>query len=232
MFLLLTRPLLDSKKTKSILKKYGHRVYIEPMFKIKYLNTKLAQNFDVILSTSSNGIRSLSRISQERDCSIITVGNGTMRVAREFGFTSVVSANGNVRDLVSYIREFYPQELKFLYVRGEEISFNLKKALTEKGFSVEEAILYEAINRKKLTEKCKKFLMTNSIDGILFFSTRTAKTFCSLVERSNLLDSIKNITAYSMSKKITENLASYCWKNIITSSQPTQESILNCIEQS
>ncbi|WP_339046550.1 uroporphyrinogen-III synthase [Candidatus Mesenet endosymbiont of Agriotes lineatus] len=229
MVLLLTRPLLDSKKTKSILEKYDYKVYVEPMFKIRYLETKLTQDFDVIISTSSNSIRALSKISQERSHSIITVGNGTMKVAKELGFTNVASASGNVSDLMLYIKEHYPQEIKFLYARGKEISFDFKKALTEKGFTVEETILYESIDRIRLTKRCKEFLLANFIRGVLFFSTRTAKIFCSLVEKSNLLDHIRNITAYSMSEKITGNLAHYRWKNIITSSQSTQESMLNCI---
>lgn len=231
MALLLTRPLLDSKKTKSILEECGHKVYTEPMFKIKYLETELAQDFDVIISTSSNSIRALSKTSWKRNHSIITVGNGTMRVAKELGFTNVVSANGNVGDLILYIKEHYPQELKFLYVRGKEISFNLKKALAKKGFAVKEVILYESIDRKRLTKKCKKLLLANLIKGVIFFSARTAKIFCFLAEGSNLVDSIRNITAYSMSEKITASLVSYCWKNIITSSQPTQESMLSCIKQ-
>ncbi|WP_339048401.1 uroporphyrinogen-III synthase [Candidatus Mesenet endosymbiont of Phosphuga atrata] len=229
MALLLTRPLLDSKKTKSILEKYGYKVHIEPMFKIKYLETKLAQDFDVIVSTSSNSIRALSKISQKRNYPIITVGNSTMKIAKELGFANVASANGNVSDLILYIKEHYSQELKFLYVRGKEISFNFKKVLTEKGFTVEETILYESISRKKLTEKCKKFLLTNLIREAPFFSARTAKIFCSLVEKSNLLDHIRNTTACSMSEKITGNLAHYHWKNIVTSNQPTQESMLDCI---
>ncbi|XGA08552.1 MAG: uroporphyrinogen-III synthase [Wolbachia endosymbiont of Xenopsylla cheopis] len=229
MALLLTRPLLDSKKTKSILEKYGYKVHIEPMFKIKYLETKLAQDFDVIVSTSSNSIRALSKISQKRNYPIITVGNSTMKIAKELGFANVASANGNVSDLILYIKEHYSQDLKFLYVRGKEISFNLKKALTDKGITVEEAILYESIDKKKLTKRCKEFLLADLIREALFFSARTAKIFCSLVEKSNLLDHIRNTTAYSMSEKITENLAHYRWKNIITSNQPTQESMLNCI---
>ncbi len=229
MFLLLTRPSLDSIKTKNILKKYGHKVYIEPMFKIKHLQTRLVQDFDIIISTSSNGIRALNKISQERSCSVITVGNSTMEVARELGFANVTSSNGNVNNLILYLKEHRLQKFKLLYVRGKEISCDLKKVLTEDGFIVEEVILYESINRQKLTRKCKDFLLANMIDGILFFSVKTAKTFCSLVVQSDLLNGIKDIIAYSMSQKITESLSIYNWQNIITSSRPTQESLIKII---
>ncbi len=230
--ILLTRPLLDSLNTRNALKKHGYKVYIEPVFTIKHLQPDIsAYKFDVVISTSKNSVKAFSQICKIGDLPIITVGNSTMQTAKDLGFSDIVSADSNVDGLISFIKNHYSIAVKFLYIRGQEVSCDLKKRLSEEGFCVREVILYKTIVKKSLTNRGKNLLSGNKINGVVFFSSQTARVFCSLVLKSGLSHTISNIIAYTMSKNIADSLKSIKWKKIITSRLPTRESLINIINK-
>ncbi|APR98243.1 uroporphyrinogen-III synthase [Wolbachia endosymbiont of Folsomia candida] len=230
--ILLTRPLLDSLETRSALKRYGYKVCIEPIFTIKYLHPDIsADEFDVVISTSKNSVKAFSHICKVDDLSIITVGNSTMQIAKDLGFSHILSADSNVDGLVAFIKVHYSSEIRFLYIRGQEVSCDLKKRLSDENFHVREVILYKTIIKKSLTNRCKNLLLDGKIDSVAFFSAQTARIFCSLILKSGLSHVTSNITAYTMSKNITDSLKSIKWKKIITSRLPSQESLVDIINK-
>lgn len=230
--ILLTRPLLDSFNTRNILRKYGYKVYIEPVFTIKYLNPDIsAHEFDVVISTSKNSVKAFSQICKVDDFPIITVGNSTMQTAKDLGFSDIISADSNVDGLISFIKAHYSSAIKFLYIRGQEVSCDLKKRLSEEDFNVREVVLYKTIIKRSLTNRCKNLLLDGKIDGVAFFSSQTARVFCSLVLKSGLSHAMNNTAAYTMSKNIADSLKLIKWKKIITSRLLTGESLIDIINK-
>lgn len=230
--ILLTRPLSDSLGTRSMLRKHGYKVYIEPIFTIKYLYPDLSQyEFDIVISTSKNSIKAFSHIYKVDDLPIITVGNSTMETAKCLGFANVVSVDSNVDGLVSFIKTNCSKEMKLLYIRGQEVSCDLKKRLSDENFNVKEVILYRTIAKRHLTNRCKNLLLDGSISSIVFFSTQTARVFCSLVTKSGLSSMMSNVVAYSMSKNIADSLKSIKWKAVTTSRLPTQDNLIDTINK-
>ncbi|MFP3021060.1 uroporphyrinogen-III synthase [Wolbachia endosymbiont (group A) of Pogonocherus hispidulus] len=230
--ILLTRPLLDSFNTRNILRKYGYKVYIEPVFTIKYLNPDIsAHEFDVVISTSKNSVKAFSQICKVDDFPIITVGNSTMQTAKDLGFSDIISADSNVDGLISFIKAHYSSAIKFLYIRGQEVSCDLKKRLSEEDFNVREVVLYKTIIKRSLTNRCKNLLLDGKIDGVAFFSSQTARVFCSLVLKSGLSHAMNNTVAYTMSKNIADSLKLIKWKRIITSRLLTGESLIDIINK-
>ncbi|MBC6686582.1 uroporphyrinogen-III synthase [Wolbachia pipientis] len=230
--ILLTRPLLDSFNTRNILRKYGYKVFIEPVFTIKYLNPDIsAYEFDVVISTSKNSVKAFSQICKVDGFPIITVGNSTMQAAKNLGFSDIISADSNVDGLISFIKAHYSNAIKFLYIRGQEVSCDLKKRLSEEDFNVREVVLYKTIIKRSLTNRCKNLLLDGKIDGVAFFSSQTARVFCSLVLKSGLSPVMNNTVAYTMSKNIADSLKLIKWKKIITSRLPTRESLIDIINK-
>lgn len=176
--ILLTRPLLDSFNTRNILRKYGYKVYIEPVFTIKYLNPDISTHeFDVVLSTSKNSVKAFSQICKVDDFPIITVGNSTMQAAKNLGFSDIISADSNVDGLISFIKAHYSSAIKFLYIRGQEVSCDLKKRLSEEDFNVREVVLYKTIIKRSLTNRCKNLLLDGKIGSVAFFPHRQQGCF-------------------------------------------------------
>lgn len=168
----INEPLLDSFNTKNILRKYGYKVFIEPVFTIKYLNPDIsAYEFDVVISTSKNSVKAFSQICKVDGFPIITVGNSTMQAAKNLGFSDIISADSNVDGLISFIKAHYSNAIKFLYIRGQEVSCDLKKRLSEEDFNVREVVLYKTIIKRSLTNRCKNLLLDGKIDGVAFFLT-------------------------------------------------------------
>lgn len=230
--ILLTRPLSDSLNTRNILKKCGYKVYIEPLFTIKYLQHDVPiHEFDVVISTSKNSIKAFSQSCKTHDLPMITVGNSTMQAAKDLGFADITSADGDVDGLISFIKASYSDKTRFLYIRGQEVSCDLKKKLSEENFNIKETILYKTIIKKNLTNRCKNLLLNGKVNSAAFFSSRTARIFCSLILKSGLSDVMKNMTAYTMSKNIADSLKSIKWKKIITARLPTQESLIDIINR-
>ncbi len=230
--ILLTRPLLDSFNTRNILRKYGYKVFIEPVLTIKHLNPDIsAHEFDVVISTSKNSVKAFSQICKVDDFPIITVGNSTMQTAKNLGFSDIISADSNVDGLISFIKAHYSNAIKFLYIRGQEVSCDLKKRLSEEDFNVREVVLYKTIIKRSLTNRCKNLLLDGKIDGVAFFSSQTARVFCSLVLKSGLSHAMNNTVAYTMRKNIADSLKLIKWKKIITSRLPTGESLIDIINK-
>ncbi|AAZ68581.1 uroporphyrinogen-III synthase [Ehrlichia canis] len=225
--LLVTRPEKDSIKIKESLNKLGFNVYIEPMFSIKYLTAKITlKDFDLIICTSQHSIIALSKITKNRDITIITVGNNTMHIAQELGFTFVKSLNGNINDVVSYLQNYSKSNI--LYIRGKEVTYNLKKTFNHyKNF--QEIILYNTIDRTHFSKCCYSAFLGNKISGVLLYSSRTAEILIELIKKYNIQDKISNITAYTMSNKIANTAKNVHWKTIKISDQPTNESLLSLI---
>jgi uroporphyrinogen-III synthase len=230
--ILLTRPLLDSLDTRNALKKYGYKVCIEPMFTVKYLHPDIsAYEFDIVISTSKNSIKAFRHICKVDDLSIITVGNSTMQTAKDLGFSNIISADSNVDGLISFIKNHYSNTIRFLYIRGQEVSCDLKKRLTDENFNIREVMLYKTIIKRSLTTRCENMLLNGKINGVVFFSAQTARVFCSLVLKSGLSSKMTNIVAYAMSKNITDSLKSVKWKKVITSRLPSQENLIDTINK-
>ncbi|MDD9331836.1 MAG: uroporphyrinogen-III synthase [Wolbachia sp.] len=230
--ILLTRPLLDSLDTRNMLRKHGYKVYIEPIFTIKYLHPDIsAYEFDVVISTSKNSIKAFSHVCKVDDLSIITVGSSTMQTAKDLGFSNIISADSNVYGLITFIKVHYSNTIKFLYIRGQEVSCDLKKRLTDENFNIKEVILYKTIIKRNLTNRCTNLLLDKKINGIVFFSAQTARVFCSLVLKSELSNMMKDIVAYVMSKNIADSLKSIKWKAVVISRLPTQENLIDTINK-
>ncbi|UWI83291.1 uroporphyrinogen-III synthase [Wolbachia endosymbiont of Howardula sp.] len=230
--ILLTRPMLDSLKTSRLLRKSGHKVLIEPLFALEYLNVDISlYDFDIILATSQHSIKALSQIYRSRHIPIITVGNATMQTAKNLGFFNITSANSNVEGLITLIQSHYFIGKKFLYIRGHDITCELQKILSEKDFFIREVLLYKTLIKNDFSFRCQHWLLDKQINSVIFFSSQTANIFCTLAAKSGLSHIMSDITAFTMSTNISERLKSIRWKKIITSITPSQEGIIEVINK-
>ena len=226
--LLVTRQQEDSIIIKEILTKLGFNIYIEPMFLIKYLPVNLNLEYiDLIISTSKHSIIALSKTVKNRNKPIITVGDNTKQVAKKLGFLSVTSLNGNISDVISYIKN--NTKLRFLYIRGQQVTYNLKDIFSNDKIRFHEMILYSTIDTQSLSKDCYNVLLHNKISGILFYSSRTATIFIDLIKKHNIDHKTSSITVYTMSQKIAETVNNVSWKSIKISDKPTNESLISLI---
>ena len=114
-----------------------------------------------------------------RGLKLFAVGDRTAAAAKKLGFADVVSARGDVRDLIELLADaglggpiFYPA--------ARVAVGDLGKALARHGVMVIAAKIYDMAPAKKLSAPLWARLEDGDISAALFYSRRTAETFVSL----------------------------------------------------
>jgi uroporphyrinogen-III synthase len=105
-----TRAEPEARRTGEALAAAGHKPLIAPLIQVRPLNASsvLAKGLDgvgALAFTSANGVRAFSALRpiSDRHLPTFTVGAATARAAREAGFVTVVSADGDVGALAAII---------------------------------------------------------------------------------------------------------------------------------
>jgi uroporphyrinogen-III synthase len=176
--LLVTRPEPDASETAARLRALDIDAVVEPLLTSQTLTTTLppADGFTALAITSANALRALhdrGEIPRLRGLPVYTVGDRSAAVARDFGFAQVVSAEGNVDDLIALLAGA-GVDGPVLYPTARQQAGNLAKALAPRGVMVITAAVYEMAAAGALTADLTTF------DGALFYSRRTAETFAHL----------------------------------------------------
>lgn len=232
MRILLTRPREDCKFLASRLQALGCKPILEPMLFIDIIkNMHLdLDNVQALLATSANGIRAFATLSPCRDLKILTVGDASAKVAHVSGFTDVKSAGGNVHSLAHLVKHLLnPQAGTVLHLAGTQVTGNLAKLLQVQGFTYRRAVLYTARKAKAFSAKTIHALRSDHIDGVSFFSPRTAQNFAHLTNTSKLIKKLRRVTAYCLSANVAEKVQEIPWCSLRIAEHPKIDSLLDLI---
>lgn len=176
--LLVTRPEPDASETAARLRALDIDAVVDPLLFARTLTTTLppADGFAALAITSANALRALherGEIPRLQTLPVYTVGDRSAAVARDFGFAQVVSAEGNVDDLVSLLANA-GVDGPVLYPTARQQAGDLARALAPHDVMVITAAVYEMSPAERLNTEL------SDCDGALFYSRRTAETFTQL----------------------------------------------------
>ena len=176
--LLVTRPEPDASETAARLRALDIDAVVDPLLLFRVLTTTLppAEGFAALAITSANALRALhdrGEIPRLHALPVYTVGDRSAAVARDMGFAQVVSAAGDVDDLVSLLAHAGVRG-PVLYPTARQQAGNLGKALAPHGVMVITSAVYEMHPASTLSSDLA------TVDGALFYSRRTAETFTRL----------------------------------------------------
>ena len=229
MHLIVTRPQAESEALAERLREKGHQVLIEPMLSIHDLPDASPHLSDAaaVLLTSANGARALARHTALRDLPVLAVGDATARAARSAGFDDVASADGDVTALAMLVRQrFQPDDGALVHVAGSAVAGDLAGDLGADGYQVRRAVLYKAERAERLSKQSREALAAGEIDGILFFSPRSAATFVKLLQRDGLVNICGGVTLYALSPAVAKAAAEVPWKGQKIAPMPRQDDFL------
>lgn len=232
MRLLVTRPREDADALAEALRGIGAEPVLAPMMTIEPepdIRLDLAR-VQALLFTSANGVRAFAAASDARDLPVLAVGDATARAAAEAGFTRIDSAGGDTHDLAALAaRTLDPKAGALLHAAGRDVAGPLKQALESRGFKVRRQTLYRAAFARTLPEEARRAIDEQSLDGVLFFSPRTAQSFVSLVRKAALSDKLSNSYAYCLSAAVAKIARDVQWKRVRVAAEPTQAALLDLI---
>ena len=228
-----TRPQPDAASLTEALVALGHEVIEAPLLDIVFEDRSGPLDLEgvqALLATSANGVRALSAATACRDISLFVVGDASARTAEELGFRRVSSAAGDVDGLAAtVIRTLDPADGALLHVAGSEVAGDLAGALANAGFATRRVTLYESRTVASLPPAASEVLDSGSVDAVVFFSPRTAKTFVRLVDDAGMSHACQLLNAYCLSPAVAEEVAGLTWRAVHVAERPAQDSLLDCL---
>jgi uroporphyrinogen-III synthase len=230
---LVTRPWDDCGEIAEALRSRGYEPVIEPMLSIRYLDAPAPSRepYQGVLLTSANGARALARLAKWRDVPIWAVGEASAAEARSLGFVTVRAAGGDVAALAGLVgQELDPAAGKLLQIAATRLAGDLAGALTEQGFSVDKAVLYEAEPAAGFSPAVTDFLEKGGLDLALFFSPRTATTFVRLARAQLDPLGLRETMALALSPAVAEALNGLPWRTVKAASKPTLPALLGLLD--
>ncbi len=209
MRLLLTRPELDAERTAIALRARGHLVVIAPLLHIEALRAPLDTGpWSAILVTSANAADGIAAHRSHKGlCAlpVFAVGQRSAQAMRAAGFTSVMSADGDVSDLVGLVASSAKAGARMLYLAGADQTGDLAGKLFQHGLHVDTAVIYRAVAATTLPPVAADAL-ASGIDGVLHFSRRSAETYVMAATSAGLLAEALRPVHYCLSAQVAEPL--------------------------
>jgi uroporphyrinogen-III synthase len=232
MRLLITRPEEDAVAIAALLRARGHLPVIAPLIHVQDREGPELPltGIQAVLATSANGVRALAARTTRRDVPLYAVGPQTAEAARAAGFAVVHSAEGDATMLVEFVGALAdPVKGALLHAAGAETAGRVRQALQAKGFTVESTVLYDAVPVTLLPENARAALQEHSLDGVLLFSPRSAKTFANLITEAKLASACEKLQAYCISAATAAALTPLTFARVAVAGQPNQEAMLALI---
>jgi uroporphyrinogen-III synthase len=236
MRLIVTRPEPDDMRTGRALMRLGHEAILSPMLDI-VLDAKAPipeRSYQAVLVTSSNAVRALAARALRpvaADIPLLAVGDQTALEAKRAGFAAARSAGGALDDLVTVAkRDLSPAMGPLLYAAGEERSGDLAGELAEKGFEVETAVVYRAHPRKTLANVAKDALKAGAVDGVLFYSRRSAAAFALALRTDKLAPLGAKVACFCISEAAAEALGRAVTGKVLVAEKPNQIALFSLVE--
>ncbi len=214
MRLLVTRPEPDAEETAARLAAMGHEALLQPMLRVVFSDPPEALPEPLaLIATSRNGVRALAAwpiAAAWRGKPLFVTGEGTAQTAATTGFTDIRSGGADAAALANRIvRDLQTGGGPIVYAAARDRTGALAGGLTAAGYDVRTVEAYRAEPVAALDPAVVEALRAGRIDGILFFSRRTAEAFVAAVETAGLSEALATIACYALSERIAEPLRAF-----------------------
>lgn len=170
-----TRAEPGASATARRLEALGHDVLVAPLLEVRPVQaTPDLEGISALAFTSANGVSAFARLISRRDLPVFAVGGATAAAARKAGFAAVVSADGDVHDLVRRIAAecVLPGGTAILHPCAAEPAGDLAGDLIRHGVPCRRLVVYETIMRP-VPEALRSDLVR--IDDVLVHSPRAGR---------------------------------------------------------
>ncbi len=231
---LITRPIDDAAPLVESLKARGVEAMVEPMMTIRSTEEQSPDldGAQGLLFTSANGVRGFTTRSDRRDLRVFAVGEATGEAARRAGFENVEVAGGDVVALAALVQaQCKPDGGKLIHVAGTHVAGNLSERLVAAGFTLERAVLYDALSAHQFSVGTVEALRRAEIEAVMLFSPRTAEIFMTLVEQSGGEKGLSAMAAVCLSKAVADRLPGERFRTVVVAAKPDQPAMLDALDR-
>jgi uroporphyrinogen-III synthase len=238
MRLLVTRPEPDGERTAALLRAQGHEVTVLPLLRIEAAGqAQLGTGpWAAVLLTSANAARAIAthrRFKELVGLPAYAVGARTRAAAAAVGFRPVLSADGDVDELIALVAAHPPAaNLPLLYLAGSDRSGDLAGSLQACGLQVETAVVYRSVMVADLRPDVRAALAAGRIDAVLHYSARSAAAFMAAALTAGMRGFSIRIKHLCLSSQVAAPLIDAGAEAVEVASEPTEAALFHCLRQS
>jgi len=233
-FILITRPESDAVLYKQELEHQGFSALVEPMLVIQAANFEVPDlsAYQALIFTSANGVNVFAETSKERETPVYSVGKQTKDSAYQHGYETVYSAEGTAEDLGKFIESSIADKaMPLLHVRGGDSAYPLSEALNSAGYTVDELVVYEGVQKDELSAETFSALENGHVQAVTFFSKRTAEAFMGAVDKGMLSGGLSSIKALCISETVLNYVRQFNWQGTYAAHKPDRDGMTLLVQQ-
>src|SRR5882672_10925356 len=187
----LTRPQADSERTAAVLRARGHAVLVAPLLQVEPVATNFSGGWGGVIITSANApiaIAGHPACEALFKLPLFAVGRRSADAARQAGFSNVITAGGDVSDLVRLIAARRADAAApLLYLAGEDRAADLVAELIAHGIAAEMAVVYRAVTAP-FPPALTAALKAGEVDAVLHFSKRSAENYIAGARQAGIIE--------------------------------------------
>jgi len=223
----ITRAQPGAEVTAERVRALGHAAVVAPLLEVRNVPgvTVDLEGVAALAFTSANGVRAFIGVCGERGLRVFAVGAATAQAARQAGFGTVLSADGDVEALASGIAA-RKTELRgaVLHPGAAELAGDLTGALEAQGVKARRLVVYETVP-VQMEEGAAQTLLAS--DAVLLHSPRAAQVL------AGLLKTYPNprLSALGLSKNVLKPLARVKLAAKLCPAFPLEAALLNLIDR-
>lgn len=233
---LVTRPTADFSRTAEKLTQLGYTALHAPMMEFRALDFE-SPDIDAVSAlvfTSANGIRAIMDNESLRKLPCYVVGIQTKQMALDCGFEVWADGGGDVNSLYQAIKtdyEFREQTKPLLHISGVHQAGNLSQNLPDIGIKTQRSQAYIMDKINHLSADIIDDIKNQKLDGMLFYSQRSAKIFLNNVGNLGLMSEISTIPTFCLSKTIAQQVFTPYLKHIYSAAQANEDVLLELLQE-
>ena len=235
MRVVLTRPQDDSERTAVVLRAKGHDVLIAPLLRVESIDARLTPAWGGIVITSANAVAAVAS-SAARDgltkLPLYAVGQRTADAARAAGFTDIVTAGGDVRDLLrNIVARRADDKGPLLYLAGEDRSGDLIGDLAVRGIAAEMAVVYRAA-AVPFSVALIDALKAGEVEAVLHFSKRSAESYLAGAEAVQVAAPALEVPHFCLSAQVAAPLQAAGALRVVVAKRPDEAAMIELVTTS
>jgi uroporphyrinogen-III synthase len=231
MRVVVTRPQADAERTAAAVGAKGHDVLVAPLMGVEAIEADLAGVWGGVIVTSANAPGALNVNAREAlsKLPVYAVGQRSADAARQAGFANVVSAGGDVRDLVQLVAERrVDAKARLLYLAGEDRAADLIAELAVHGIAAEMRVVYRVATAPFPPELIAA-LQAGDVDAVLHFSRRSTENYLAGAKAAGISEQALAVRHLCLSAQVAEPLKAAGAERVSVAKRPDEAALLELL---
>lgn len=246
----ITRQKSQAGQMMALLRQHGARPYLLPLIETRWADDltmadqalERLKEFDALLFSSPNGVRYFFErakqhpgrleqlLSHGHKTAVFAVGDQTARLLVQHGIKEVeLPRTYRQEGLVQLVEERLPAGSRLLYPRAKVVRPYLLAALREKGYHVEDVILYQTAYQLEGKSDFVHQLRHGAFDVVTLTSASTVQAFHQLLVKHHLSDQPLPVLLASIGPITTEEARRRGLQIDVEANRYTAEGLINAI---